>query len=242
QDFTEAQIFLMAQQADPKYNAVTMVGDMRQQLGQGQAKDIKNCFPKASVTEFLLKENKRQEFKPTLQALSQLFRVEVQKDDRLITSEKERNEYLSALVQGDGLYVKDSKQVDVEEYILDAIAAQPTGRTIAVVCPHPEMATSLESLLRLPLAQGDFRESYLADKVDLSKKYLVHFSTPEHVKGLEFDTVCLVGIDSVDWSNSVEVNGVYVTLSRPRKELHVLGDLDSIPTQVRRLLTGDIGM
>lgn len=240
QDFTEAQIFLMAQQADPQYNAVTMVGDMRQQLGQGQAKAIKNCFPKASVTEFLLKENKRQEFKPTLQALSQLFRAQIQQDHRLITSEEERSQYVSALGQGDGLYVKDSKQVDVEQYILDAIAAQPTGRTIAVVCPHSGMATSLEGSLRLPLAQGDFRESYVADKVDLSKKYLVHFSTPEHVKGLEFDTVCLVGIDSVDWSNEVEVNGVYVALSRPRKELHILGDLDRLPIKVSRLLAGDI--
>lgn len=83
QDFTEQQIFLMAEQATPKYHAVTLVGDMHQQLHRGNVQDINACFPYRPLNQYLLKQNKRQERQPQLAATAMLFRAIAQEDSRL---------------------------------------------------------------------------------------------------------------------------------------------------------------
>ena len=239
QDFTEVQVFLMGRQAHPKYNAITLVGDLYQQLYSGSASDPSVCFPyQGTIDKTLLIENKRQEHRPNLMALSSIFRAEIQGDTRLIP---ELDKYQTILKQETrfpdaiGLFNLPFKQVD--EKVIEIIKAQPKGRTIAVVSPSTEYAEKLEKRLHGRLASEDFRESYLAKQVDLSKKYLVHFSSPEHIKGLEFDTLIMAGFENVDWSKADELNKIYVCISRPRKQLAVLADFRKIPEQFKALFS-----
>ncbi|WP_233962468.1 hypothetical protein [Shewanella indica] len=235
QDFTEQQIFLMAEQADPKYHAVTLVGDMHQQLGQGNVCDIEACFPYRPLSRYLLKENKRQERQPQLAATAMLFRALVQQDSRLVDAENiEKWQRDSA--QGDSRQFYDVLFDGVDELLLKVIERQPHGRTIAVVCPEKSMAISLEARLRGPLASRTSRSSHVADRIDLAKKYMVHFSCAEHVKGLEFDTLIYVGLEHVDWDDAHQLNKIYVTLSRPRKQLVMFGDSAGLPAVVRDCL------
>jgi hypothetical protein len=239
QDFTEVQVFLMGRQAHPKYNAITLVGDLYQQLYSGSASDPSVCFPyQGTIDKTLLIENKRQEHRPNLMALSSIFRAEIQGDTRLIP---ELDKYQTILKQETrfpdaiGLFNLPFKQVD--EKVIEIIKAQPKGRTIAVVSPSTEYAEKLEKRLHGRLASEDFRESYLAKQVDLSKKYLVHFSSPEHIKGLEFDTLIMAGFENVDWTKADELNKIYVCISRPRKQLAVLADFRKIPEQFKALFS-----
>jgi hypothetical protein len=239
QDFTEVQVFLMGRQAHPKYNAITLVGDLYQQLYSGSASDPSVCFPyQGTIDKTLLIENKRQEHRPNLMALSSIFRAEIQGDTRLIP---ELDKYQTILKQETrfpdaiGLFDLPFKQVD--EKIIEIIKAQPKGRTIAVVSPSTEYAEKLEKRLHGRLASEDFRESYLAKQVDLSKKYLVHFSSPEHIKGLEFDTLIMAGFEHADWTQADELNKIYVCISRPRKQLAVLADFRKIPDQFKALFS-----
>jgi hypothetical protein len=237
QDFTEVQVFLMGRQAHPKYNAITMVGDLYQQLYSGSASDPSVCFPyQGTIDKTLLIENKRQEHRPNLMALSSIFRATIQGDTRL---HDDLDKYQAILKQETrftdaiGLFDLAFKQVD--EKVIELIKAQPKGRTIAVVCPSTEYAEKLEKRLHGRLASEDFRESYLAKQVDLSKKYLIHFSSPEHIKGLEFDTLIMAGFENSDWTQADELNKIYVCISRPRKQLAVLADFKKIPEQFKAL-------
>jgi len=239
QDFTEVQVFLMGRQAHPKYNAITLVGDLYQQLYSGSASDPSVCFPyQGTIDKTLLIENKRQEHRPNLMALSSIFRAKIQGDTRLIP---ELDKYQTILKQETrfpdaiGLFDLPFKQVD--EKVIEIIKTQPKGRTIAVVSPSTEYAEKLEKRLHSRLASEDFRESYLAKQVDLSKKYLVHFSSPEHIKGLEFDTLIMAGFEHVDWTQADELNKIYVCISRPRKQLAVLADFRKIPDQFKALFS-----
>ena len=181
QDFTELQIFLMAEQADPKYHAVTLVGDMHQQLGRGNVRNIEACFPFRPLTRYLLKENKRQERVPQLAATAMLFRALVQQDVRLIDT-KQIDKWRQDCSQGESRQFHDIFFDDLDEELLEVIECQPHGRTIAVICPEESMATSLEARLREPLATRTNRTSHVANRIDLAKKYMVHFSCAEHVQ------------------------------------------------------------
>lgn len=239
QDFTEIQIFIMGHQVSPEYDAVTMVGDMYQQLKQGRVKDLEACFPYRKLSKYLLVENKRQEFNATLGSVSQLFRRMVQGDLRLSNSREEIQLHLNNISVFDGYAFGDYGLDSCHEEILDIVRSQPQTRTIAVLMPNLNLATALEERLREGLKEV-FRESYVSDTVQLNKKYQIHFSSPEHIKGLEFDTVILAGIEDIDWTQRDEVNGVYVALSRPKKELHVLSDINKLPEKVARLFKGDL--
>ncbi|HIF9446358.1 TPA: ATP-binding domain-containing protein [Photobacterium damselae] len=231
QDFTEIQIFLMGAQAHPDYNAVTMVGDMQQQLLSGKVRNIQSCFPyQTSVDSVLLKENKRQEKQPQLLATSYLFRALVQDDGRMAISNLDEMRQLSR-VGGVKKFI-DNTFESCDGDVVQVIKKLPRGRTIAIICPTNEMAVELESRLRDVLAAENFRQSYVAERVDLSKKYLVHFSSPQNIKGLEFDTVVLVGMERVDWNSQLDRNSVYVAVSRPRKQLVVVGDKEQVPEHV----------
>lgn len=235
QDFTELQIFLMAEQADPKYHAVTLVGDMHQQLGRGNVHDIAACFPYRPLNRYLLKENKRQERMPQLAATAMLFRTLVQRDSRLADAGLVETWKHEAKTGGSKQFY-DAQFDDVDHQLLDVLAVQPHGRTIAVVCPIQEMASELEARLRESLVTQTTRNSQVSDRIDLAKKYMVHFSCAEHVKGLEFDTVVYAGLEFIDWDDAHDLNKLYVTLSRPRKQLILFGDASLLPSHVHDCL------
>ena len=234
QDFTEQQVFLMTYHADPFHKAVTMVGDMQQQLNIGSVKNLQNCFPyDGKVPQVLLTENKRQEHTPELSALSLAFRSLIQKDNRLTLSSNDNDLLSKALTDSDAClitsYANDESMLDS---IFDAINQQPKGRTVAVIAPTIKHAQHYELALRTKLL-ATFRHSYVPDRVDLSKKYLVHFSSPKHMKGLEFDTVIMAGVEHFNWQNPTDLNSVYVSLTRPRKQLYVMGNFSSTPKHIQ---------
>jgi len=239
QDFTEIQVFLMGRQVDQEYNSVTMVGDLYQQLYAGSASDPAKCFPyQGSIDKTLLIENKRQEHRPKLMALTSVFRAEIQGDKRLQSCLEEHKEILRSNTRNqDEISLVDLDFDSANDKIVELIKQQPKGRTIAVVLPTTALALKIEQRLHARLAEEDFRESYVATQVDLSKKYLVHFSSPEHIKGLEFDTLIMVGLEFIDWNKADELNKVYVCISRPRKQLAVLADFTKIPSEFIELFT-----
>lgn len=235
QDFTEQQIFLMAQQADPKYHAVTLVGDMHQQLGRGNVTDLNACFPLQPLHKYLLKENKRQERQPQLAAMSMLFRALVQQDQR-IQQQEQLAIWQQQSAQGSSAEFRQLAWPDIDRALVNVIADEPFGRTIAVICPEQSMAEKIEARVRGLLAAQSNRLPHVSDRIDLSKKYMVHFSAAENTKGLEFDTVILAGLECVDWHNVHQLNKVYVGLSRARKKLVMFGQSEQLPAVVRRCL------
>ncbi|MEZ8927941.1 MULTISPECIES: hypothetical protein [unclassified Vibrio] len=241
QDFTEIQVFIMGRQASPEYDAVTMVGDMHQQLSGRQAKDLDACFPYRKLSKHLLIENKRQEFNATLGSISQIFRRFVQGDIRLSDSFEHVKMHLDNIRSSDGYTFSSLGFESAHDAILDVIRTQPQTRTIGVLTPNLNLAKTLEENLREGL-KSVFRESYVSETVQLNKKYQIHFSSPEHIKGLEFDTVILAGLEEVEWTKKDKVNGVYVALSRPRKELHVVSLIERLPTPVARLLSAELSV
>ncbi len=80
QDFTEQQVFLMVEQANPKYRAVTVVGDTAQKLHHGSSIDLRGCFSSQSVSHVRLTENLRQADRPGLALFSAVFRTDLQND------------------------------------------------------------------------------------------------------------------------------------------------------------------
>ena len=236
QDFTEIQVFLMAQQADPKYHAVTLVGDMHQQLGRGNVKSLDACFPYHSLTKFLLKENKRQEREPQLAATSMLFRALVQNDIRLQESAEQLMDWQGHAQNGVNKQFINLPFDSVDTELVELLSEQPYGRTIAVICPDLMLARELEERVRYSLVQQSSRTPHVAKHIDLAQKYQVHFSCAENVKGLEFDTMIYVGLEKIDWSNPQELNKVYVTVSRPRKRLIMFGNQHALPDAVATCL------
>ncbi len=236
QDFTEVQVFLMAQQADPKYHAVTLVGDMHQQLGRGNVRDLDACFPYHSLTKFLLKENKRQEREPQLAATSMLFRALVQNDSRVQESAGQLTLWREQAQNGTNKKFINQPFDNIDAELVDLISEQPHGRTIAVICPDLALARELEERVRNDLIQKSSRTPRVAEHIDLAQKYQVHFSCAENVKGLEFDTMIYVGLEKIDWANPQELNKVYVTISRPRKRLIMFGNQYDLPDTVATCL------
>ena len=94
------------------------------------------------------------------------------------------------------------------------------------------MAVELESRLKHALVEQTPRTSRVSESIDLAKKYEVHFSGAENVKGLEFDTLIFAGLERIDWSDKHQRNKVYVSLSRPRKFLAVFGAASQLPNNV----------
>lgn len=231
QDFTEQQVFLMAEQADPRYYAVTLVGDMQQQLGKGHVADLDACFPYRPLQKYLLKENKRQEKQPQLAATAMLFRALVQEDKR-INQPEFVDKWRKDANRGTNKRFHGLSFESLDHALINIIADQPHGRTIAVVCPDQNMAIALEKRVKHALIEQTPRTSRVSESIDLAKKYEVHFSSAENVKGLEFDTLIFAGLERIDWSDKHQRNKVYVSLSRPRKFLAVFGAVSQLPKNV----------
>ena len=220
QDFSEQQIYLMTSQADPRYSAITVVGDRSQQLLRNEEIHIADCFPIGKRPEFVaLDENLRQKGQPDLAALSTILRqlfergadTDVQQLDAALLHDH---------VSEQGAYTLHGFARREEEfrYLCEVIAAIPENQSVAVVLPDQETARSLHALCAQEL-EGSFRKMSVSEQIDLSKKYLVHFTSVLHVKGLEFDVVLLPMIDLYDLGQPVFRNRLYVGCTRARQQL-----------------------
>ncbi|WPC04719.1 ATP-binding domain-containing protein [Pseudomonas benzenivorans] len=220
QDFSEQQIYLMTSQADPRYSAITVVGDRSQQLLRNEEMHIANCFPIGTRPELVvLDENLRQKGQPDLAALSavlrQLFKrgadTDVQQLDAALVHDQ---------VSEQGAYTLRGFALRDEEYkyLCELIAAIPENKSVAVVLPDQKTARALHYLCAQVL-EGSFRKMSVSEQIDLSKKYLVHFTSVLHVKGLEFDVVLLPMVDQYDLGQPVFRNRLYVGCTRARQRL-----------------------
>lgn len=220
QDFSEQQIYLMTSQADPRYSAITVVGDRSQQLLHNEEMHIADCFPIGKRPEFVaLDENLRQKGQPDLVELStvlrQLFERGADTDVQQLDAD-----LLHDQVSEQGAYIMRCFAEREEEfrYLCEVIAAIPDNQSVAVVLPDQVTAQSLHALCEQEL-EGSFRKMSVSEQIDLSKKYLVHFTSVLHVKGLEFDVVLLPMIDQYDLGQPVFRNRLYVGCTRARQQL-----------------------
>ncbi|WP_020561561.1 UvrD-helicase domain-containing protein [Methylosarcina fibrata] len=215
QDFTEIQVFLMSEQADPQRRAVTVVGDFKQQLYPSTVIDLGRCFPKASSNEkesAKLEENKRQT--KNLANFSAQFREKIGEITGKVIAEP--------IFQGEELTKTVCDEESITQKVLDLIIETPVNKSIAVICPTNDQAKHLEHHLRDDIQQN-FRESqYSEDHRDLNKSLYVHFTVARPTKGLEFDVVIAPYFNSYDLIDHLQANSAYVTVSRPREQLHLI--------------------
>jgi superfamily I DNA/RNA helicase len=166
-----------------------------------------------------LDENLRQKGQPDLVELStvlrQLFERGADTDVQQLDAD-----LLHDQVSEQGAYIMRCFAEREEEfrYLCEVIAAIPDNQSVAVVLPDQVTAQSLHALCEQEL-EGSFRKMSVSEQIDLSKKYLVHFTSVLHVKGLEFDVVLLPMIDQYDLGQPVFRNRLYVGCTRARQQL-----------------------
>jgi hypothetical protein len=220
QDFTEQQVYLMVEQANPKYRAVTVVGDTAQKLHHGSSIDLRACFPTQAVSHVRLTENLRQANMPGLAIFSSSFRSVLQNDeppsDQLV--EKAR-------AQGDALVrpkfkICESDQA-MDDRIIETLAQVKRNQTVAVLFPNKNAAEKVYKRLEQRLRENMI-DSELSEKMNLARRHIRHFSDVAKSKGLEFDVVVLAGVDSYDLKNTSHVNHLYVGITRARSSLVLL--------------------
>jgi hypothetical protein len=221
QDFSEIQVFLMAEQADPRRRAVTAVGDFKQQLNPGTVVDIRRCFPRAKPHELkpsFLSENKRQA--PALAYFSSCFRREVLGDRESVVKYPtilEKGVSSPTIWKGNG----EENDAALLKQIILMISAD---RSLAVVCSSKDIARELEGKLCSDLGVS-YRQTQVSERRDLCRPYFIHFTTALDVKGLEFDAVIVPDFDRFDLTDPISANSAYVAITRPKSELHVIGDV-----------------
>jgi hypothetical protein len=220
QDFTEQQVYLMVEQANPKYKAVTVVGDTAQKLHHGSSIDLRACFPTQAVSHVRLTENLRQANMPGLALFSASFRSVLQNDEPPTDKLAEK-----ARAQGEELVrpkftVCESDQV-MDDRIIGTLVEAKRNQTVAVLFPDTNAAEKVYKRLEQRLRENMI-DSELSEKMNLARRHIRHFSDVAKSKGLEFDVVVLAGVDSYDLKNPSHVNRLYVGITRARKSLILL--------------------
>lgn len=220
QDFTEQQVYLMVEQANPRYRAVTVVGDTAQKLHHGSSIDLRACFPSQSLSHIRLTENLRQADMPGLALFSASFRSVLQHDEPPTEQLAEK-----ARAQGDQLvrprfFVCESDE-SLDTRIVETLAQAKRNQTVAVLFPNADAAEKVYKRLEQRLRENMI-DSELSDKMNLARRHIRHFSDVAKSKGLEFDVVVLAGVDNYDLQNASHVNRLYVGITRARKSLVLL--------------------
>lgn len=227
QDFTEVQGWVLTLLSDPKYNSVTIVGDPAQRL-KGVPGDLENSMPAQiwnSGKTVTLEENIRQKHNCTLLAISSSFRSQFYSDVERVGNRVVREGSLSTgnfdcfKDQARAVYKQVSKLGDLE--------------SVVVVAPNKEWAQEVTDLIKPHLEERLHKNCEYSETIDLSKKYMVHVTTPQHIKGLEFDHVVIVGCHRYDFSVAEDVNAVYVLISRALQALTLIGSFQKMDSKFR---------
>lgn len=241
QDFTEQQVFVMAEQARPEYRAVTVVGDLAQKLHNGTSIDVKACFPRGKLEYVKLSQNLRQADAPGLALFSACFRAAAHEDGeidpRVVDAAVDAGPAIVRPVQG--ICPSDA---DLDRRILDELTKLGANQTAVVVFPTHEKANEAFNRLQAGLTEKMINANF-SSHVDLSKRFIRHFATIENTKGLEFDVVLLPMLDDYDLSTDLDRNRLYVGISRAKRRLVLLSRqkeldpvLDKVVSNYRALL------
>lgn len=227
QDFTEQQVYLMAQQADPEYKAVTVVGDLAQKLHNGSTIDVGACFPLDSLPVVHLTDNMRQLEAPGLAWFSACFRAMLQDGQDSFTPTgalAERLVEYGHQLRGPELGYADDED-EMVDAIIDALKAAKPHQTAAVLLPDAESAASCYAACKEALAQ-QMIDAELSEKIDLSRRHVRHFTSVANAKGLEFDVVVVPSLEGYQLDEPSHVNRLYVGLTRARTKLVLLSSSD----------------
>jgi len=223
QDFTEQQIFLMASQADSRYQAVTAVGDLAQQLLNEEEKNVIAAFPKGMPPKRIsLEKNLRQKDSSGIEEISSIFRELIFSQDKHDSHYRSIIKKLEEESRGEYLIRFFSSKSEEYSHISKVIEGVDNRSTVAVIYPDDFSAMEAYEQCSLKL-DGLFRRPSLSGNIELSRKYLIHFTSIFNVKGLEFDVVILGGIQGYDFDLASHRKRFYVGVSRPRKNLYICG-------------------
>ncbi len=229
QDFSEQQVFLMAQQARPEYRAVTAVGDLAQKLHNGTSIDVQACFPDGRLDYVRLSRNMRQAKTPALALFSACFREVVHQDGEVAQDVGEAARSAGHGVSKPYLEICPT-DADLDDRLLQELAAVASNQTAVVAFPDRAIAEAVFERLRSRISEKMINAD-LSGHVDLSKRFVRHFTTIENTKGLEFDVVLLPLLERYDLSTALDQNRLYVGISRARERLVLLSGtahLDSL--------------
>ncbi len=227
QDFTEQQVFLMAEQANTEYRAVTVVGDLAQKLHHGSGIDIRACFPGQELAQVNLDENLRQLDAPGLAWFSACFRAAFhdgtdhpQPSGELL---KRLHTQAKKVCKPEMRFYDDDAALDRE--IVEVLLKVTNGQTAAVILPDGNLASETHHRLRTELANKVIYCEH-SEKVDLSRRHIRHFTSVLNAKGLEFDVVVLPYLERYDLEDRAMINRLYVGLTRARRRLVLLAQAD----------------
>lgn len=225
QDFTEQQVFLMAEQAQPAYRAVTVVGDIAQKLHNGSTIDISACFPAQPIEQVQLTENMRQLGAPALAWFSMCFRALLQdglKDFAPSALLMRQLQEQAGQLHGPVLeWADDATQLS--DLIIEHLQEVTHQQTAAVLLPDAEAADAMYSACKDRLA-AQMVDAELSVKIDLSRRHVRHFTTVANAKGLEFDVVIIPALERYDMGDTRDINHLYVGLTRARRKLVLISD------------------
>lgn len=230
QDFSEVQVFLLSMLSSPKYNSVTVVGDLAQCLSS-KASDIKMSFPELmwnNAKRQELIENIRQKNVPTINALGAAFRSKFIDNVIIRTEEFNKNENLQIFDAADSI-----DQLRLAYKLVSKIAR---SETIVIVVPSIEYAKDVIEKLK-PHLKEKHRECGYSKTIDLSKRYVAHVTTPKNIKGLEFDHVIALYLDKYNLAILNERNTLYVIMSRPKKTLTLVANFKNIKYELSELIS-----
>lgn len=241
QDFTEQQVFLMAEQARPEYRAITVVGDLAQKLHNGTSIDVRACLPRGKLEHVKLSLNLRQADAPGLALFSECFRAlaygDVEIDSRVVETAVNAGSEIALPIHG---ICPDDTHLD--QRILEELTKLGGSQTAVVVFPTRVKAEETFTRLQIGLAEKMINAD-ISSHVDLSKRFVRHFATIENTKGLEFDVVLLPMLDDYDLSDDLDRNRLYVGISRAKQRLVLLSRqknldpvLDKVVSSYRALL------
>lgn len=242
QDFTEQQVYLMVEQANPKYRAVTVVGDTAQKLHHGSSIDLRACFPGQAVSHVRLTENLRQSDMPGLALFSASFRSILQGGEPPTAQLAEKAIACgSELVRPQFTFCESEDVVDAR--IIETLSAAKRNQTVAVLFPDAVAAEKVYKRLEQRLRENMI-DAELSEKMNLARRHIRHFADVAKSKGLEFDLVVLAGVESYELQNPSHVNRLYVGITRARKSLVLLTgrkQLEPEFVRVRELYQGLVG-
>jgi len=196
----------MSFRARPKYRQITISGDPSQRLHRDGLSDIVAALPfgDGGTRSIFLDVNHRQtkllaEFSNCVRKLTERISI------------AEATAAHAPLVTFD-------KKIAMADEAIKRIAALPQSASVAVICPDRDSASTWHDLMKDGL-DGNFRNPVLSERSRLVDRFKTHFTTPLDAKGLEFDAVVIPDISEFSEDDPIQVNGLYVAVSRPRYAL-----------------------